>query len=433
MDSLGDFPSDIYFEILTRTPLETLETCRLVSMQWNGMTYHSSFLKSLHQRTKTLSGFFINNDKFSTTVSPNIPAESSDLSLGFIPNRTRSRLKIEAVANQGLVLVQKEVYGMKNYSQFYVCKPSTKEWHQIPNPKTKYFTQKISMVVLGSKPLQYYKIVRLSEPKHRVIKHEGEWYCVLHCEIFDSTSWVWKRLEDVRFPFCSGLVYNPVVLACGTRFHWLRSDNQVFVFDVEKEDWTVFGLPNLACLENNKKLVQYEGRVGLVYKESESQCMELWVVEEYYYPFKKKSKQVSWNKKQRIVLSDEALNKFHPTFLPCAFYSSDVVVIQSFYDIVFYNFVSDQMVKIKIPGDWCSRDVVHYQTDFEANLELFKATARICGSDDQLNDNLLSEAGDGRQCRRTRSIAPVFWWRNPTFLFLIIVMFVFTLLCHVCL
>ncbi|KAG5570199.1 hypothetical protein H5410_059965 [Solanum commersonii] len=42
----SELPHDLAFKILTRTCLETLDACRVVSKTWNVMTYESSFMQS---------------------------------------------------------------------------------------------------------------------------------------------------------------------------------------------------------------------------------------------------------------------------------------------------------------------------------------------------------------------------------------------------
>jgi len=60
MASSSELPHDVAFEILTRTSLETLDACRVVSKTWNVMTYESSFMQSYCHRTNNISGYFLN-------------------------------------------------------------------------------------------------------------------------------------------------------------------------------------------------------------------------------------------------------------------------------------------------------------------------------------------------------------------------------------
>lgn len=154
------------FQVLTRVTYETLKQCRLASKWWNHLTYGSMFIELHCQRTAMVAGYFIQafekykkKSIFICKDSPLVVHESP--SLEFLPER----MKIEAVSNEGLVYCVSSTYnGLK--PRHYVCKPTTKEWVKMPNPKTKFLTYKAAIVLLHSKPL-HYKIVRFSEPQYR--------------------------------------------------------------------------------------------------------------------------------------------------------------------------------------------------------------------------------------------------------------------------
>lgn len=196
-------PTDMLSEIFSRTSLKTLGRCRLVSKDLNSTTYNSSFMQDFRHRTKTVSGFFaedlsvnkITSQFFSLTNFGIAP--DSTLSLKFLP----CNVKIKAATKQGILLCVNELNTRRlRIPEYYVCKPSTKEWHQIPNPKTRYFTERIAMVAVRSDPLCY-KIVRFSQPKCPCKNYKSTSYNTLHCEIFSSETWIWKRLEDVLLPW----------------------------------------------------------------------------------------------------------------------------------------------------------------------------------------------------------------------------------------
>lgn len=159
-------PEDMIFQVLTRVTYETLKQCRLASKWWNHLTYGSMFIELHCQRTAMVAGYFIQafekykkKSIFICKDSPLVVHESP--SLEFLPER----MKIEAVSNEGLVYCVSSTYnGLK--PRHYVCKPTTKEWVKMPNPKTKFLTYKAAIVLLHSKPL-HYKIVRFSEPQYR--------------------------------------------------------------------------------------------------------------------------------------------------------------------------------------------------------------------------------------------------------------------------
>ncbi|XP_062018495.1 F-box protein At5g49610-like [Rosa rugosa] len=261
---------------LTRSSLETVGRCRSISKEWNRVTYESSFHQLLCERTDIVSGFFIqslvDSQHSSTFVSlVNNVNFTSALSLDFL----NIPVRIEAV-NQGLLVC------VNQNKRYLVCKPTTKQWVKIPNPKTKYETASTALLVLKSKPLKY-KVIRFSELKV-LVKHNSEWWRHLRCEIFDSVTWAWKRSKDVILP--SNVFFaskqNSVVAANGG-LHWLLSSNQVFAFYEDAENWEMFSLPPLA-IDNagyNSKLllVEYKGQLALI--RSGEEFMDMWVMENY--------------------------------------------------------------------------------------------------------------------------------------------------------
>lgn len=166
-----NFSSDIIFEILTHTQLQALGTCRLVCKEWNHMTYESGFTQLHREKSnlETVSGYFMQSkisdgDYSSEFVSNHQHSSSSPtMSLSFMP----MPVKIEASCHQGLLLcVSQNPQSVFNHRvpKYYVCKPSTKQWQLVPNPKTKYFTDRTAIIVTQLQPL-HYKIARLSHPK----------------------------------------------------------------------------------------------------------------------------------------------------------------------------------------------------------------------------------------------------------------------------
>lgn len=159
--------SDMIFEILTHMPLQALAKCRLVSKEWNNVTYESSFTQLHGERSSTISGYFVQvyTGKHSSefvSIDQNW-SRLSDLSLDFLP----SPVEILACCNQGLIFcVSENLVNRPRIFNYYVCKPSTKQWKIIPNPKTKYRTERTAIMVMKLKPL-HYKIVRLSSPKEK--------------------------------------------------------------------------------------------------------------------------------------------------------------------------------------------------------------------------------------------------------------------------
>ncbi|KAI5320131.1 hypothetical protein L3X38_039839 [Prunus dulcis] len=241
---LPSLPSEIFFDhILTRTSLESLGRCRLVSKDWNHITYDSKVLE-----------IFLQEQRLHNKANKNL----SHAILDFLP----VPVKIEAVS-QGLVFcVNQNVSVVRDY---YVCKPTTLQWEKLPNPKTRFLTSMSAMAVLSSKPLRY-KIIRFSSHKYPFSKFKSRQYYNMTCEVFDSNTWAWKRLKNVSLPYCVLLgIDQPYVTSCGA-FYWLvrlARSNQVFAFYYEddKESWEIFDLPTPMEESDRfdyKKLVEYQ-------------------------------------------------------------------------------------------------------------------------------------------------------------------------------
>lgn len=154
-------PPELVMEILSRSSMETIASSRVTSKKINSMTYDSIFMKEFHDKTNYISGYYVQdmrrNKYISIFVSMN---EHPNLSLKFL----RHLVKIETSTKQGILCCTSQESEHRYISKYYVCKPSTKEWEWIPNPKTRYFTEAIAMMILRTNPL-YYKIVRLSQHK----------------------------------------------------------------------------------------------------------------------------------------------------------------------------------------------------------------------------------------------------------------------------
>jgi len=59
MDSADDLCWDAIYEVLTRSSLETVKKCRLLSKEYNNLTYKSLFTKLHSQKTNIVSDFLI--------------------------------------------------------------------------------------------------------------------------------------------------------------------------------------------------------------------------------------------------------------------------------------------------------------------------------------------------------------------------------------
>ncbi|KAG6735039.1 hypothetical protein I3842_01G300600 [Carya illinoinensis] len=355
--SPADLPPDMIFEILTRLSLEDIGRCRLVSKDWNLTTYESTFMQQNCQRAKIISGCFIqswyNNEPSPQFVSINNVSDCDHkLSLRFLPGP----VKIEAAPKQGILLCVND-YRTKRLRipEYYVCKPSTKEWHQIPNPKTRYFTKKMAMLVLRSKPLRY-KIVRFSQPKSSCTWYKSILYNCYRCEIFDSETWAWKRLKDVLLPYGKFIGFDLAVSACGVLYS-LMPDNEIFAFHEDTESWTTFELPFPLCKKyyfKYMKLVEYRGRLGMLCM-GENFIMQLWVMEDHDMKI--------WSKRETISI--ESLREVETHTIPAAMDSTGVALMQGYSALVFYDVKTGRSINVCKVGIKPLDAIFPFQSDLE--------------------------------------------------------------------
>lgn len=153
-------PSDMIFEIITRaSSLQTLDTCKAVSNEWNHLIHKPTFMDVYCNRTNNLCGYFVQDirrcEYVTAFVSPTPPPHGSSSLVEKLSGSTR----IMASCKQG-ILISENRTGRKY--QYYVCKPATQQWRALPNPKLRYMTVAVGLIVLKANPLRY-KIVRLSE------------------------------------------------------------------------------------------------------------------------------------------------------------------------------------------------------------------------------------------------------------------------------
>ncbi|KAG5237750.1 F-box protein [Salix suchowensis] len=345
-----DLSSDIIYEILTRSSMETVGRCRLLSKECNSITYDSVFSDLHRQRTDTMSGYFmqsmLSSRFYSSFVSMDDWRSYPKLSLNFLPDR----VEIQASTNQGILLC------LTIHPRYYVCKPTTQQWQKIPNPKTRYHTLATGMIVIGSNPL-HYKIVRFSKPRFRCHDKEFYRYCRFRCELFDSKTWMWRQLDEVKLPNHGSFSRKPAVSVSGS-LHWLTYvQNNIFAFHVNKESYSLFSLP-LSDSEDDKgkdiALVEYMGKLAITCIGKDKSYMELWVMENYG--------EIEWNKRYKINM--EAFRK-EPYTRPVAFYNADIVLMKELdHRVTFFNFKNGSTDRLSLENE-LNHGCFRFQSDFE--------------------------------------------------------------------
>ena len=276
MDSARDLWWDVIYEVLTRSSMETVGKCRLLSKEYNKLTYESLFTKLHNQRTNIVFGFLIQSmirNKYQVSfVSTDVVKTHMQIPFDFL----LEHVEIVSSTNQGVLLCR-----AYNKSCYYVCIPSIQQWKKIPNPKTRYDTIEFGLMIERSKPLRY-KIVRFSKPKFRSHKEFYMYQCI-RVELFESAIWKWKLLDEVKLPHEESLHHMTKVSVNGS-FHWLTWKGNIFAFDIKRESHCLFLLPLPASEGNDNKdiiLTDYKGKLVMTCIDMEKNFMEVWIMEDH--------------------------------------------------------------------------------------------------------------------------------------------------------
>ncbi|KAI5606092.1 hypothetical protein POPTR_001G462650v4 [Populus trichocarpa] len=315
--------------------------------------------KNVHsQRTESISGFvmqrIIRSGFSSIFLSPDNTTSRPTLSLDFLP----CSVKIEASTNQGLLLCTHFPPTYRNIPKVYVCKPTTKQWKQIPNPKTRYRNKAIGMIVLSSRPL-HYKIVRFSQPKFRTDRDSYR-FNNLRCEVFDSKIHAWKQLKEVIL-YESFIGFNPSVSACGS-LHWLTFGCKIFAFHVKEEIYSMISLPEPVRKNYHQKIMmlgEFEGNLALICKEEGERFMELWIIENYDRKI--------WKKKQ--IVNFEALTKELPYIILTGVCNANVALRDGIDKLTFFNLKDGRTKPLRLEMGFDVVETFSFESDFEPYVD----------------------------------------------------------------
>lgn len=156
---LEAFPPELIFEILSRTSLETLDRCKAVSKSWKKMIYEPTFLPLHCKNSNCLFGYFFLSMRNLAYTAALVSDHHSRLGAAAINLRWPSDdMRILASSDEGILCCQRRI---RNNFRYYVCKPASTQWQAMPNPKLRYETTAVAVVVVKSSPLRYI-ILRLS-------------------------------------------------------------------------------------------------------------------------------------------------------------------------------------------------------------------------------------------------------------------------------
>uniref|UniRef100_A0ACD5Y7I9 Uncharacterized protein n=1 Tax=Avena sativa TaxID=4498 RepID=A0ACD5Y7I9_AVESA len=354
------------FELLTRVSLDDLAACRQVSAQWRRLTYEPAFGPQ-HCRRRAdavVSGYFVQglarNRYTATFVSM---TQTHPVSLDFLPCE---HVRVDAVsAHRGLACcVDADAdaaarMGGKASSDrcYYACRPATRQWLALPNPRLRFPTAATAMVArpasAGAGAAADFKILRLSVATLRDR---------LRCEIFDSRRGVWRRSAEVMVWPESLVAAGPATRAHGA-MHWLRWPDRltgaedIFAFDMKSETWRLIGLPpeieDRAERWARMKLVTVEGKLCLVVIVDDE--AEVWVIAGYGM------QQERWEKKMVVRLKSLTVQEGSELVLGdlC---SSEVAFFNTVYRVVWYDFWKGKIAEVPVHHK-CIQEVFKYESD----------------------------------------------------------------------
>ncbi|BAB11478.1 unnamed protein product [Arabidopsis thaliana] len=164
---------DVLLEIMSYCPATEMAKFRLLSKECNKRSYEMSFINRHLHRTNSFLGyiFYYKDNKWfrnhSCFVSGVDEKDKNRINLAFLP--PLCNVSIEACdTHHGILLCVDVVFkGRQKIPDYIVCKPATKQYRIIPNPKTRFGTVATGLMVISSNPFRY-KIIRVSDTWARV-------------------------------------------------------------------------------------------------------------------------------------------------------------------------------------------------------------------------------------------------------------------------
>lgn len=372
MNSHRTMNEDVILEIISHSPTTEIEKFRLLNKDCNKRTYEFWFMNRNLHRTNSVFGYFIQNCKkfkYRYSFVSGVEEEATrnpKISLEFLPSKD---VKIEAcdTRNGILLCIDDDKYkGRRIIPDYIVCKPATKQYRIIPNPKTRYFTIATGLMVIQSNPFRY-KIVRVSEPMTRERRKTKDGFYNLNCEVFDSDSFAWKRLNDLEFPRDEFLKSSAKPVSSYGALHWLTTKNNVIRFCMRTKTWSFLPVPDDLVDDGSLVLVSYEGKLGVLHSRS-GDGDDLWVLEN--------SLGKSWLNVKNMKITGLENNNVEPIWFP----SNDVVSMAGFNRLGLYNMnnKNSQYFHTRTQNFFpCYESAIHYFVPFYSNYERVGLSKKI--------------------------------------------------------
>ncbi|KAF2535412.1 hypothetical protein F2Q70_00001353 [Brassica cretica] len=318
---------------------------RLLNKECNKRSYESWFLNLNHDRTNSISGYFAqyNGGEYNyhtRFIHEKTVSENNGVSIDFLPP---GKVKIEACdASHRILLCVNET--RPSVTEYIVCKPTTKHYQILPNPTMQTCAVSFGLAVNRLNPFRY-KILRLS----RLPGILNRSHRTFVSEVFDSYSFTWKRINNLRLPRKDGLIPSNPVHA--SRFlHWLSPDDNVIRFCLKTETWSFFKTPNFGV---SPTLVRYEGKLGVSrwwMTGSGEELNRLWVL--------KSSFEKSWVKVKDIKRMGIGENVL---WTP----SNDMVTLSSWDRLWLYNVNTQKLNMIHVKKESTNYVLLPFRSDYE--------------------------------------------------------------------
>lgn len=266
---------DMVLEILSYCPASSIEKFKFLNTDYYKRMSESWFINLNHSRTNSIFGVFLQYEGYYSTFNSSfVLTGDGEVSLDFLPIE---RVKIEACdASHGIFLCVASEYLKK--TPYVVCKLTTREYQTIPTPETGYSTIECDfktivsgLMVIRTNPLRY-KIVKISK--------QSKIFTVI-CEVFDSDSFVWKRLDDFKQPQGGKFILSSVPVRNNQFLNWLASSGKnVIRFCMKTETWSLHPLPSdLPNYYSLQLLANQGGKLGIVVWKPKGYVKGTWVLD----------------------------------------------------------------------------------------------------------------------------------------------------------
>ncbi|XP_010456763.1 PREDICTED: F-box protein At5g41720-like [Camelina sativa] len=188
-------------EILSHCSATEIVRFRLQNKEWNKQSYEFRFIDHHLHRANSVFGYFVHyKDKWfkyrprfalGVEAKKEEKGDKTQISLQFLP-QNNAKIKACDTHHGILICIGDRFKGAKTIQEYIVCKPATKQFRIIPNPKTRYLTIATGVMVISLNSF-WYTIIRVFEPRIWMTK---EGFYIHNCVVFDSDSFAWKRLND---------------------------------------------------------------------------------------------------------------------------------------------------------------------------------------------------------------------------------------------